>query len=164
MVSCSFVYWLAPKLWWSIGRTYCSHYSTRVDLYSHQILFKVMYILTPILMTLASSYDSASYRILKSMRENVMPSLDDWNPSKTKIESQMGNLFAGLLSASSGVSRLNCLWNAVWRWLDPQTVSQSHCTALTAGICLPLGLYKETVGGLCKMVEIGHVSPQCIAT
>ena len=27
-----------PKLYWSIGRTKCSYYSTRVDLYSHQIL------------------------------------------------------------------------------------------------------------------------------
>ena len=26
------------KLWWSIGRTDCLHYSTRVDLYCHQIL------------------------------------------------------------------------------------------------------------------------------
>ena len=28
----------ATKLWWSIGRTDCLHYSTRVDLYCHQIL------------------------------------------------------------------------------------------------------------------------------
>ena len=38
MVSCSFVHLLAPKLYWSIGRTNCSYYSTRVALYSHQIL------------------------------------------------------------------------------------------------------------------------------
>ena len=39
MVSCSFVHCLAPRLYWSISRTNCSYNSTRVDLYSHQILF-----------------------------------------------------------------------------------------------------------------------------
>ena len=38
VVSCSLGHWLDPKLLWSIGRTNCSYYSTRVDLYSHQIL------------------------------------------------------------------------------------------------------------------------------
>ena len=39
MLSCPFVHWLAPKLKWSTDRTNCSYYSSRVDLYSHQILF-----------------------------------------------------------------------------------------------------------------------------
>ena len=39
MVSYIFVCRLDPKPQWSIGRTNCSYCSTRVDLYSHQILF-----------------------------------------------------------------------------------------------------------------------------
>ena len=43
----------------------------------------------------------------------------------------------------------------------PLTLSQSPCTALTAGICLLLGLCKGTVTGVWKTVGIptGYVSP-----
>ena len=40
-VSCSFGHWLDSKLQWSIDRTNCSYYSTRVGLYSHQVLLYV---------------------------------------------------------------------------------------------------------------------------
>ena len=39
MVSSTFVGFCDPKPKWSISRTNCLYYSTRVDLYSHQILF-----------------------------------------------------------------------------------------------------------------------------
>ena len=39
VVPFTFVYWCDPKLYWRlIGRTNCLYYSTRVDLYSHQVL------------------------------------------------------------------------------------------------------------------------------
>ena len=45
------------------------------------------------------------------------------------------------------------------------TLSQSHCTALTADICFPLRVGKGIVKNLWKTVEIPtrHVRPQCIA-
>ena len=41
------------KLWWSIGRTNCLHYSTRVDLYCHQILLLLS---QPLRMMMASCF------------------------------------------------------------------------------------------------------------
>ena len=48
----------------------------------------------------------------------------------------------------------------------PCTSSQSPCTALMAGKCLPLGLFKGTLSDLWKMVEIltVNVSPKSIVT
>ena len=45
-------------------------------------------------------------------------------------------------------------------WPYTSTLSQSPCTALTAGICLPLGVCQETVNCIWKMVEIltGYMS------
>ena len=50
------------------------------------------------------------------------------------------------------------------RSLIDKTISQSPCTALMAGICLPLGLCKKTVSGHLKMMEIStsHISLQSI--
>ena len=68
---------------------------------------------------------------------------------------------------------LRTLSRVVWNFWHPcnlsgcaKTLSQSPYTALTAGICLPLGLCKGTVSGLWKTVEIptGHVSSQSTAT
>ena len=41
MTSGTFVCCFDPKVQWSIGRTNCLYYSTRVDLHSHQILLSV---------------------------------------------------------------------------------------------------------------------------
>ena len=57
-----------PKLWWSIGRTNCSYHSTRVDLYSHQILLsegqKVSRYLKPIRLSKDLEYDFNTFIIL----------------------------------------------------------------------------------------------------
>ena len=67
-----------------------------------------------------------------------------------------------------------CFSRAQWRcsevgagpeWMCPDgdysTLSQSHYTALTTGICLPPGRCRGTVSGLWKTMEIstGHLSP-----
>ena len=47
-----------------------------------------------------------------------------------------------------------------------RSLLQSPCTALEAGICLPLWLGKGVVNGVRNTMEshAGHVNPECIAT
>ena len=85
-------------------------------------------------------------------RYKVTPSLIGWP--------QTSNQPCVRVASWAGLHIACCHWMAV------ETLSQSPCTALTAGICLPLGLCKGTVSCLRKMVGIptAHMSPQYIAT
>ena len=68
--------------------------------------------------------------------------------------------------STGGPLEEDCSWHCNLVGLYTWTLSQSPCTALTAGICLPLGLCKGTVSGIWKTVEISivHMNPQCNGT
>ena len=75
----------------------------------------------------------------------------DWK----NLVSPSGSLTLLFHSDSRSISKgFHALWMGAYRcYPTPCTLSQSPCTALTAGICLPLGLYKGTVSGFWKTTE-----------